>query len=263
MDLAIAGRGALVCGSTQGLGRAIAARLAGEGCRVVVNGRDRARAEAAAAALRTETGADARGIAADVRDPAAVTALVAAAQTHLGAVDILVCNSGGPPSVLFADADAGQWQEGLDTSLLSTIHLCRAAVPGMRARGWGRVIALASVAAKQAVAGLILSTTARAGVLGFAKSLADEVARDGVTVNVVCPGYMRTERLTELMEVRAARAGRTAEDVTAELVRGVPTGRIGDPDELAAAVVFLASEPARYITGAVLQVDGGSTRSIF
>jgi 3-oxoacyl-[acyl-carrier protein] reductase len=263
MDLGIAGRGALVCGSTQGLGRAIAARLAGEGCRVVVNGRTQARAADAAARLRDDTGADVRGIAADVGHPAAVAALVAAAQEHLGAVDILVCNSGGPPSVLFADADADHWQAGLDASLLSTIHLCRAAVPGMRTRGWGRVVCLASIAAKQAVAGLILSTTARAGVLGFAKSLADEVARDGVTVNVVCPGYMGTERLRELMAVRAARAGRSPEDVSADLVRGVPAGRIGDPDELAAAVAFLASEPARYITGAVLQIDGGSTRSIF
>jgi 3-oxoacyl-[acyl-carrier protein] reductase len=263
VDLAIAGRGALVCGSTRGLGHAIAARLAGEGCRVIVNGRDQARTEAAAAALRGATGGDVRGIAADVGNPAAVAALVAAAQAQLGAVDILVCNSGGPPSVLFADATADQWQAGLDTTLLAAIHLCRVAVPAMRSRGWGRVICLTSVAAKQAVAGLILSTTGRAGVLGFAKSLADEVARDGVTVNVVCPGYMGTERLTELMAVRAARAGRTPEDVTAELVRGVPIGRIGDPDELAAAVAFLASEPARYITGAVLQIDGGSTRSIF
>jgi 3-oxoacyl-[acyl-carrier protein] reductase len=263
MDLAIAGRGALVCGSTQGLGRAIAARLAAEGCRVVVNGRDQARAVAAAAALRDATGGDVRGIAADVGDPVAVAALVAAAEAQLGAVDILVCNSGGPPSVLFADASADQWREALDGTLLSTIHLCRAAVPAMRARGWGRVVCLTSVAAKAAIPGLILSTAARAGVLGFAKSLADEAARDGVTVNVVCPGYMRTERLTELMAVRATRAGRTPEDVTADLVRGVPIGRIGDPDELAAAVAFLASEPARYITGAVLQVDGGSTRSIF
>jgi 3-oxoacyl-[acyl-carrier protein] reductase len=263
MDLAIAGRGALVCGSTQGLGRAIAARLAAEGCRVVVNGRDQARAGAAASALRGETGAEVHGIAADVADPAAVAALVAAAQERLGGVDILVCNAGGPPSVLFADASADQWQAALDTMLLSTVRLCRAAVPGMRARGWGRVVCLTSIAAKQAVAGLILSTTARAGVLGFAKSLADEVAGDGVTVNAVCPGYMRTERLTELMATRAARAGRTPEEVTAELVRGVPLGRIGDPRELAAAVAFLASEPGGYITGAVLQIDGGSTRSIF
>ncbi|MDH4043468.1 MAG: SDR family oxidoreductase [Gemmatimonadota bacterium] len=263
MDLGIAGRRALVCGSTQGLGRAIAARLVAEGCRVALNGRTEDRTTAAAEALARETGGDVIGLAGDVGDQAAVATLVSRAETQFGGVDILVCNSGGPPSVLFADAQPDQWQGALDVSLLSTIHLCRAAVPGMRSRHWGRVICLTSVAAKQAVPGLILSTTARAGVLGFAKTLADEVAADGVTVNTVCPGYMRTERLTELMDVRAARAGRTPADVSADLVRTVPAGRIGDPDELAAAVAFLASEPARYITGAVLQVDGGSTRSIF
>jgi 3-oxoacyl-[acyl-carrier protein] reductase len=263
MDLGIAGRGALICGSTRGLGRAIAARLAAEGCRVAVNGRAEERTAAAADLLARETGAEVVGLAADVSDPRAVAALVSGAETALGTVDILVCNSGGPPSVLFADAQPDQWQGALEGTLLSAVHLCRAAVPGMRSRRWGRVICLTSVAAKQAVSGLIFSTTARAGVLGFAKTLADEVAADGVTVNSVCPGYMGTERLTELMEVRATRVGRTPEEVTADLVRTVPAGRIGDPDELAAAVAFLASEPARYITGAVLQVDGGSTRSIY
>jgi 3-oxoacyl-[acyl-carrier protein] reductase len=263
MDLGIAGRGALVCGSTRGLGRAIAARLAAEGCTVAVNGRDQARTAAAATELARQTGATVVAAPGDVSDPAAAAALVAGARRDLGAVDILVCNSGGPPSVLFADAAADQWQAALDVSLLSAVHLCRAAVPAMRERRWGRVICMASVAAKQPIAGLILSTTARAGVLGFSKTLADEVAADGVTVNVVCPGYMRTERLTELMRVRAERAGRTVEGVIADLVQGVPIRRIGDPDELAAAVAFLASEPARYITGAVLQVDGGSTRSIY
>jgi len=263
VDLGIRDRGALVCGSTQGLGRAIAARLLSEGCRVAINGRDPARTRAAADRLRDETGETVYGIAGDVSDPAAVTSLVARAIEHLGAVDILVCNSGGPPSVLFADAGDDQWQTALDLTLLSAIHLCRATVPTMRARRWGRVIFLTSIAAKQAVTGLILSTTARAGILGLSKSLADELGPDGITANVVCPGYMRTERLTELMTVRAQRSGRTPDEVTADLVRNVPLGRIGDPDELAAAVAFLASEPARYITGAVLQIDGGSTRSIF
>jgi len=263
MDLGIRNRGALVCGSTQGLGYAIAARLAGEGCRVALNGRDPDRTRAAADRLHQETGATVHGIAADVGDADAVQRLVTEARERLGAVDILVCNSGGPPSLLFADTDADRWQAALDLTLLSAIHLCRAAVPAMRARGWGRVIFLTSVAAKQAVAGLIFSTTARAGVLGFAKSLADEIASDGVTANVVCPGYMRTERLAELMQVRAERTGRTPEEMTTDLVQNVPVGRVGEPDELGAAVAFLASDPARYITGAVLQVDGGSIRSIY
>jgi 3-oxoacyl-[acyl-carrier protein] reductase len=263
MDLGIAGRGALVCGSTRGLGRAIARRLVAEGCRVAVNGRDPARTAAAAADLARETGGTLAAAPGDVGDRAGITALVTRARAALGEIDILVCNSGGPPSLAFADASADQWQAALDHTLLAAVHLCRAIVPAMRERRWGRVIFLTSVAAKQAVAGLILSTAGRAGVLGLSKTLADEVAADGVTVNAVCPGYMRTERLTELMTVRAERAGRTVDAVTADLVQGVPIRRLGDPDELAAAVAFLASEPARYITGAVLQVDGGSTRSIY
>jgi 3-oxoacyl-[acyl-carrier protein] reductase len=263
MDLGIAGRGALVCGSTRGMGRAIAGRLAREGCAVAVNGRDPDRTAAAAAEVGRETGATIVAAPGDVGDPAAAAGLVARARRELGAVDILVCNSGGPPSVPFAEATVEQWRGALDTTLLAAVHLCRATVPAMRERRWGRIVFLTSVAAKQAIAGLILSTAGRAGILGFSKSLADEVAADGVTVNAVCPGYMRTERLTELMTVRAGRAGRTVEALTAELVQGVPIRRIGEPDELAAAVAFLASEPARYITGAVLQVDGGSTRSIY
>jgi 3-oxoacyl-[acyl-carrier protein] reductase len=263
MDLGLRGRVALVCGSTRGLGHAIAHRLATEGCRVAVNGREPARAAAAAAALAAATGAEVIGLAADVSRPDEATTLVGRTAERLGSVDILLCNAGGPPATAFADAAAESWQGALELNLLSTVHLCRAAVPLMRPRGWGRIVCLASVAAKQIVSSLILSTTARAGVLGFAKALADEVAPAGITVNVVCPGYMRTERVTELMAARATRSGRTAAEVTADFVHSIPLGRMGEPDELAAAVAFLASEPARYITGAVLQVDGGSTRSIF
>lgn len=262
MDLGIAGRRALVCGSTRGLGWAAAERLAHEGCRVAVNGRDAERTARAAGELADLTGATVIPAAGDVADPEGVAGIVQVARDRLGGVDILLCNAGGPPAATFADADADQWQAALALNLLSTVNLCRAVVPAMRAERWGRIVCLASVAAKQVVPGLLLSTTARAGVLGFAKALADEVAPDGVTVNVVCPGYMRTERLTALMAERARRAGRTVEAVTADLVAAVPARRIGEPDELAAAIAFLASEPARYITGAVLQVDGGAIRSI-
>jgi 3-oxoacyl-[acyl-carrier protein] reductase len=262
MDLRIAGRVALVCGSSRGLGRAIAGAFVEAGCRVALNARTPEPLRQAADELRRHATTDVVAFPADVSVRAQVTALVERVHHELGSVDILVCNAGGPAAAPFVDIPADSWQAALELNLLSTVHLCRAAVPLMRRRGWGRIICLTSVAAKQPLSGLILSSTARAGVLGFAKNLADEVAMDGTTVNVVCPGYMRTGRVEELAATRAAQTGRRTEEVLAERVGDIPLGRMGEPDELAAAVAFLASEPARYITGAVLQVDGGFTRSI-
>jgi 3-oxoacyl-[acyl-carrier protein] reductase len=262
MDLELRGRVGLVCGSSSGLGFAIAAALAQEGCRVALNGRDRKRLDQAVSRLGGRTDAEVAGFDADVSLPTAAEALGDRVAQRLGPVDILVCNAGGPPPTQFADAPPQSWQEAISLNLLSTIHLCRAVVPGMRERGWGRVICLASVAGKQPLGHLILSTTARAGVLGFAKSLADEVAADGVTVNAVCPGYTRTERVEELLDDLATRQSGTREDVVRDLVRDIPMGRMGEPVELAAAVAFLASERASYITGVALQVDGGFVRSV-
>lgn len=262
MNLHIAGRVALVCGASKGLGRAIAAAFAAEGCRVAINGRDPQRLAAAAEALREHSPAEIVPVAADVGVPAQAAGLVERVRHELGSVDIIVCNAGGPTAAPFAETPGESWQAALDLNLLSTIHLCRAAAPVMRKSAWGRIVCLTSVAARQPLPGLILSSTARAGVHGFAKALADEVAAEGITVNVVCPGYIRTERTEELAATRASRSGRTTHEVMAGMVGDIPLGRMGEPDEVAAAVTFLASEPARYITGAVLQVDGGFTRSI-
>lgn len=239
MDLGLTGRVALVCGSTRGLGRAVAKALAAEGARVAINGRTNA------------------PFPADVSVPEQATALVhrVAEEFGGGRLDILFCNAGGPPAGRFEDQPADAWQRAIELNLLSTVHLARAAIPIMRKAKWGRVICLASVAAKQPLPGLILSTTARAGVLGFAKALADEVAPDGITVNSVCPGFIATERIDELTKSRP--------DMMKQMIAGIPMGRIGKPEELAAAATFLASETASYITGAVIQVDGGFTRSIF
>ncbi|MFQ6045933.1 MAG: SDR family oxidoreductase [Gemmatimonadales bacterium] len=262
MQLNIEGRVALVCGSSSGLGRAIATTLAEEGCRVALNGRDQARLEAALEAVSARTHREVDAFKADVSVRGEAEALVKRVRERFGSVDILVCNAGGPPAGRFDDVSGDNWQAALDLNLLSTIHLCRSAVPIMRRRQWGRIICLTSVAAKQPLTDLILSTTARAGVLGFAKSLADDVASDGITVNAVCPGYMHTERLDELVERRATQEGRDAADVARDLVADIPVGRMGEPAELAAAVAFLASERASYITGVALQVDGGFIRSI-
>lgn len=262
MDLRIAGKVALVCGSSQGLGRSIAMALASEGCRVALNGRDADRLEAAVTTVRKHTTDEVAGFRADVSVPAEAEELVDRVRHHFGSVDVLVCNAGGPAAAPFQDIPAESWQAALNLNLLSTVHLCRAAVPIMRRAGWGRIVCLTSIAAKQPLSGLILSSTARAGVLGFAKSLADEVADTGITVNVVCPGFMRTGRVEELVQSRATQIGCSEDDIMAELVGDIPMGRLGEPAELAAAVAFLASEPARYITGAAVQIDGGFTRSI-
>lgn len=238
MDLGLTQRVALVCGSTRGIGRAVARALADEGTIVAINGRD------ATAPFP-----------ADVSVPAEAERLVRDVAKQFGRLDVLFCNAGGPPAAPFKDQPAEAWQRAIELNLLSTINLCRAAVPIMRKAQWGRIICLVSVAAKQPLPGLILSTTARAGVLGFAKALADEVAPDGITVNCICPGFIATERVEELT--------RTKPDMMKQMLAQIPLGRVGNPSELAAAVTFLASEPASYITGAVLQVDGGFTRSIF
>jgi len=238
MDLGLSKRVALVCGSTRGIGRAVAKALADEGAIVAINGRD------ATAPFP-----------ADVSVPAEAERLVRDVAKQFGRLDILFCNAGGPPAAPFKDQPADAWQRAIELNLLSTIHLCRAAVPIMRKAQWGRIICLTSVAAKQPLPGLILSTTARAGVLGFAKALADEVATDGITVNSICPGFIATERIEELT--------RTKPEAMKQMLVQIPMGRIGNPSELAATVAFLASEAASYITGAVLQVDGGFTRSIF
>ncbi|PYP54975.1 MAG: 3-oxoacyl-ACP reductase [Gemmatimonadetes bacterium] len=237
MNLGLKGRVALVCGGTRGLGRAVADILEEEGAQVAINGRKDA------------------PFPADVSDPEQATALVHRVAEKFGRLDILFCNAGGPPAAPFKDQPVDAWQKAIALNLLSTIHLARAAVPIMGKAKWGRIICLASVAALQPLPGLILSSTARAGVLGFAKALSDEVAKDGITVNSICPGFIATERIAELSKARP--------EMIKQRLAEIPMGRIGTPAELAAAVVFLASELASYITGAVLQVDGGFTRSIF
>jgi 3-oxoacyl-[acyl-carrier protein] reductase len=241
----------------------VAKALGLEGARIAVNGRQADTTERAARELGSETGQPVLAVPGDVGVAAEAERLVERVAHELGRVDIVFCNSGGPPAAPFRDQPSDAWQRALDINLLSAVHLSRAAVPLMRKRQWGRIICLASIAAKQPVHGLILSTTARAGLLGFAKSLSDEVAPDGITVNVVCPGYIATERVVELNSARAKREKRTSEEIAKEVIRDIPVGRMGNPEEFAAAVAFLASERSGYITGAVLQVDGGFTRSIF
>lgn len=257
MDLGIRGRVAVVCGSSQGLGRAVAEALAEEGARVVVNSRSPEKLAATRKAIADATGAEVEAVAANLTDPQAVTALIEGAEKAFGQVDILVTNTGGPPSGPFESHTAEVWREAIERNFESVVNLVRATLPGMKERGWGRILNVTSISVKQPVAGLILSNSIRAGVTGFARTIANEAAPFGVTVNNILPGFTRTERLVDLAEAISKREGGNVEDAYAGWESEIPMGRVGEPHEFAALAAFLCSEKASYITGQSVAVDGG------
>lgn len=263
MDLGIKDKVAIVAAASSGLGKATAMELAAEGARVAIIARNEAQLQCAASEIQSATGAEVLATAGDVTDEDVVRQLVSSTRMRFGSVDILVANAGGPPAGYFDDFHAQHYREAVELNLISTINLCREAVPHMRERGWGRIVAITSIAAKQPVENLILSNTARAGVLGFMKSLSQQIAADGITVNTVCPGYHLTERLKSLSSSIARNEGVSIEDIYARWAASTPVKRIGNPGEFGAVVAFLCSARASYLTGSVIQVDGGAYRALF
>ena len=262
MDLGLKNKTALVCGASAGLGYAVAEALAREGCRVAINARTPSDLREAAERLTKETGAEVLPLPADVSVPSDAEQLVKDTVKGLGKVDIVLANAGGPPSGGFLGHDHATWVRAVETNLLSVVTLFRAALPGMIERKWGRLLAITSLAALEPIPGLILSSASRAGVLGLVKGLSDETAPHGVTVNAICPGMFGTDRLMELWEARAKKAGTTIEEERAKAVRAIPTGRLGEPAELGAFVAYLASAQAAFITGQAFRIDGGAGRAI-
>ncbi|HPF69632.1 MAG TPA: SDR family oxidoreductase [Candidatus Krumholzibacteria bacterium] len=262
------GRTALVTAASRGFGLATAKRLAAEGCQVALCARGEEDLARAADAVR-EAGEEAWGgsggrvmsRALDVRDDAAVAAWIDAIAARFGPVDLLLVNAGGPPAGGFGDLDLAAWDAAYRLTIESAVRLCRLVLPGMKARGFGRIVAVTSIAARQPVDNLVLSNALRPAVHGLVKCLADDAAARGVTVNAVAPGFHATSAVDRLIAARSARTGETREEVVAGWTRAIPAGRLGEADELAALITFLMSVPAGYITGQCVTADGGWTRA--
>jgi 3-oxoacyl-[acyl-carrier protein] reductase len=262
MDLGIEGKVALVGGSSRGLGHAIAKTLAEEGARVVICGRTPASLEEVRASIVESTGQEVLAVCSDLSTPEGVAALLEAARNQFGPVDILVTNTGGPPAGGFDAQNLEAWRSAYSSLLESVVLLIQGVLPGMREHGWGRIVNVTSIAVKQPVDGLILSNTYRAGVTGLARTLANELASQGITVNNVMPGYTLTERLDELADKLGGDAPGGRAGVFDRWQQEIPAGRLGDPSELAALTAFLCSERAAYITGTSVPVDGGWIRAL-
>ena len=252
---------ALVCAASKGLGRASAEALARDGVRVAICSRGGPALVAAAAAIQA-AGGEALPIEADLRRAEDVTRAIETTVGTFGGLDILVTNSGGPPSGPFMALDEGAWTDAIDSMLLSVVRLCRGAIPHMQARGGGRIINVTSISVKQPIEGLVLSNSLRAAVTGLAKTLSLELAPDGILVNCVAPGYTRTDRVVELATATAAREGITAEQAERRIIDNVPLRRLGTPEEFGGVVRFLASPAASFVTGTTIQVDGGWVRGL-
>ncbi len=257
MDFGISSKTALVAAATRGLGRGCAEALAAEGCRLAICSREPASVEAAAEEISRQYGNEVIGIAADMGRKEEIEHLVQQVRSKLGDPDIVVANAGGPPPGTFESTELSDYSKALDLNLMSAVHLIHHCSPAMKKKRWGRIIAITSISVKQPIGNLLLSNMARAGLTGFLKTIATELAPHGITVNALLPGTHKTSRIDQLIEDTAAREGKAKKLVEQEMMATIPCQSIGDPSDFGAAAAFLASVQACYITGQNLLIDGG------
>src|SRR5438552_6797677 len=262
MNLGLKNKVALVAAASRGLGRAVAEELAAEGASLVLCSRSEEAINKTANEIAHTTGAKVLAAAADVSKPDDVAKLTQFGIERFGRIDILVTNAGGPPAGQFESLSQEQWEAATRLTLFSTVELARQVLPGMKERRWGRILNITSIAVKQPVDNLILSNSLRAAVTGFARTLANEVAPFGITVNNIMPGYTHTERVEELAQMMAQKEGTTPEEFVARWEKENPMRRLGEPREFAALAAFLVSERASYITGTSIPVDGGWIKAL-
>ncbi len=257
MEMGLKNRVAIVAASSQGLGRATAEAFAAEGCRLAICARNQQALNAVAEKIRGEYKAEVLAEPFDVTDAGAVRDFVNAVVQKFGGIDICVTNAGGPPAKGFLATTIDEWKRAVDLNFMSAVYFTHAVIPHMQKKRWGRIITITSITTKQPVADLVYSNAVRAAVVGLVKSLANEFGKDGILVNNVGPGYTATDRLKELAHSRSAASGKTEKEIFEGWSADAPLKRLGDPRELADAIVWLASERASYITGQTILVDGG------
>ena len=265
MNLNLENKNAIVCASSQGLGKAAAIDLAKEGVNLAICSRDQEKIDKAKEEILQKTDHNIKVIAlkADLDSLKDIQIFLQEVEQSLGVIDILVNNTGGPPPSTFEQISDEDWQNAFNSTMMSAIRLSRAMIPKMKENSWGRIINISSVSVKTPVNGLFLSNSLRMGVLGWAKALADELAAYGITVNTVCPGYTKTERVEAILESQSSSSGLSKEEIEKTIADNIPMRRVGEAEDLAGLITFLASEKANYMTGLAVQVDGGSARTFY
>lgn len=262
MILGLSSRVALIAGASQGLGQAIAEGFAAEGASLALCARTPAKLNETADRIRKQHGVRVEAESVDVSQPAQVKSFVAEMADRFGHIDICVPNAGGPPAKEFLATTQDDWQSAFNTNLASTIAFAQSVIPHMQRQKWGRIVVVTSMSVRQPLPQLVLSNTLRTGALGLLRSISNEFARDGITANNVAPGYTATGRLNEMKSRLAKDSGRKEDDVEREWISDVPAGRLANPEEIASAVVWLASERAAFITGQTIVVDGGMWKGV-